>query len=62
MKTITSQNCNLDQPLGKWAGTVHIQQTALLAHTTGKVYVIEETFWRRYTYKMKYICTSCDAT
>ena len=35
MMTITSQNCTLIQPLGKWTRTGHIQQIALLAPETG---------------------------
>ena len=48
IRTITSQNGTLIQPLGKWTRTVHIQHTALLAQETVTFYAKEATEWGGY--------------
>ena len=51
----------MDQTIGKWTGTGHIQQTAILAQETVVLYAREENGCRRYNYQTSAISsTRCD--
>ena len=62
MRTTTSQNFTITQPLGVCAGTDNIQHTLLLAPVTGTFYVRVEIFWRRYSSENLTRSTRCDPT